>query len=397
RYYEKANLRERGIEKIDGHYGMHVLTKELRQVDVHGGFTAAAGHALYTARAFPQEYWNRVAFISEPTGRLVHRHVLEQVGAGFKEKGDGWNMVASSDNWFGPVAARVGPDGAVWILDWYNFIIQHNPTPDGFENGEGNAYIDPLRDNTKGRIYRLVHEDAKRYKPVKLHPDRPGKLVDALENDNMFWQLTAQRRLVESGQTEVAGDLYALIRDESLDEVHTNGPAVHAIWTLHGLGLLDGSNEESLKVVLEALKHPAAGVRRAAVQTLPINHDGVVQQLIASGVTKDADLRVRLAAFLALSDAAPSVEIGKTIFEAVQQPENIEDKWISHALLIAGAVHRQAFLGEYHQQVGHPDLSNTDGSLAERIVAGKSMTVLPLEAGGTVGGRQIPDFSNQEI
>ncbi|MGV3764051.1 PVC-type heme-binding CxxCH protein [Parapedobacter sp.] len=399
RYYEKANLRERGIEKIDGHYGMHVLTKELRQVDVHGGFTAAAGHALYTARAFPQEYWNRVAFISEPTGRLVHRHVLEQVGAGFKEKGDGWNMVASSDNWFGPVAAKVGPDGAVWILDWYNFIIQHNPTPDGFENGEGNAYIDPLRDNTKGRIYRLVHEDAKRYKPVKLDPDRPGTLVDALENDNMFWRLTAQRLLVESGNTEVADDLYALIRDESLDEVNTNGPAVHAIWALHGLGLLDGSDEESLTVVLEALKHPAAGVRRAAVQTLPINHDGVVQQLIASGATKDADLRVRLAAFLALSDAAPSVEIGKAIFEAVQQPENIQDKWISHALLIAGAVHRQAFMGEYHQQIGHPDLSNTDGSLAERIFAGKSMTVLPLgmERGGTVGGRQIPDFSNQEI
>src|SRR5690606_30667202 len=159
----------------------------------------------------------------------------------------------------------------------------------------------------------------------------------------------------------------------------------HAIWTLHGLGLLDGSDEESLDVVIGALKHPAAGVRRAAVQTLPINHGSVTQQLIASGATNDSDLRVRLAAFLALSDAAPSVEIGKLIFNAVKQPENIQDKWISHALLIAGAVHRQAFMGEYHQQIGHPDLSNTDGSLAERIFAGKNMTVLPLgtERGGT--------------
>src|SRR5690606_11581527 len=107
RYYQKAGIKERGIEKIDGHYNMHVLTKALRQVDVHGGFTAASGHSLYTARAFPKEYWNRVAFISEPTGRLVHRHVLEQVGSGFKEKGDGWNVIASSDNWFGPVDAQV--------------------------------------------------------------------------------------------------------------------------------------------------------------------------------------------------------------------------------------------------------------------------------------------------
>src|SRR3546814_869276 len=193
-------------------------------------------------------------------------------------------MVASSDNWFGPVAAKVGPDGAVWILDWYNFIIQHNPTPDGFENGEGNAYIDPLRDNTKGRIYRLVHEDAKRYKPVKLNAERPGTLVDALENDNLFWRLTAQRLLVESGDTEVAGDLYPLIRDTSLDEVKTNGAALHAIWTLHGLGLLDGSAEERLAVVVDALKHPAAGVRRAAAQELPVNTADVVQPLLKSGL-----------------------------------------------------------------------------------------------------------------
>ncbi|MBK1438712.1 ThuA domain-containing protein [Parapedobacter sp. ISTM3] len=399
RYYEKANLHERGIEKIDAHYNMHVLTKDLRQVDVHGGFTAAAGHSLYTARAFPQEYWNRVAFISEPTGRLVHRHILEQVGAGFKEKGDGWNMIASADNWFGPVEAKVGPDGALWVLDWYNFIIQHNPTPEGFETGEGNAYIDPLRDNTKGRIYRLVHEDAKRYKPLKLNPERTSTLVNGLKSDNMFWRLTAQRLLVESGGKEAAGDLHKLIRDRSVDEVAVNGAATHAIWALHGLGLLDGSDESSISVVIEALKHPAPGVRRAAIQTLPATEPDVVQQLLASGVTQDPDLRVRLAAFLALSDAAPTAEIGSAVFEAAQQPENIGDKWVSHALLIAGTVHRQAFMDEYHQKLGHPDLSNTDGSLGERIVAGKRMTVLPLttERGGTIGGRQIPDFVNQEI
>src|SRR5690606_38910811 len=128
---------------------------------------------------------------------------------------------------------------------------------------------------TKGRIYRLVHEDAKRYKPVKLNPTRPGTLVNALKNDNMFWRLTTQRLLVEAGDTKVAGDLQQLIRDTSLDEVGTNGPAIHAVWTLHGLGLLDGTDEKSLTVVIDALKHPAAGVRRAAVQALPINHDGV--------------------------------------------------------------------------------------------------------------------------
>src|SRR5690606_39475076 len=76
--------------------------------------------------------------------------------------------------------------------DWSSDVCSSD-----LENGEGNAYIDPLRDNTKGRIYRLVHEDAKRYKPVKLNPDRPSTLVDALESDNLFWRLTAQRRSEE--------------------------------------------------------------------------------------------------------------------------------------------------------------------------------------------------------
>ena len=90
-----------------------------------GGFTAAAGHQLYTARRFPQEYWNRIAFVNEPSVRLVHQAVIEPDGAGFQEKDD-WNLLASSDEWFGPVQSQVGPDGAVWVADWYNFIIQHN-------------------------------------------------------------------------------------------------------------------------------------------------------------------------------------------------------------------------------------------------------------------------------
>src|SRR5687768_1231128 len=153
RYFQKANINETGVEKLDAHYALHTGTKNLRQVDVHGGFTAAAGHSLYTARVFPREYWNKVAFVTEPTGRLVHRTILQQNGAGFKEEGDGWNMLVSADEWAGPIQAEVGPDGALWITDWYDFIIQHNPTPtiasSGLkaENGEGNAYINPIRDH----------------------------------------------------------------------------------------------------------------------------------------------------------------------------------------------------------------------------------------------------------
>src|SRR5690606_27987363 len=140
------------VQKIDGHYNLHALTPNLRQVDVVGGFTAAAGHHFYTARNYPKEYWNRIAFVSEPTVRLIHNAIIEPDGAGFTEK-DGWNLTASSDEWYGPVQAEVGPDGAVWIADWYNFIIQHNvfvpaqapsdmvlPVSTKQPHGQGNAF-----------------------------------------------------------------------------------------------------------------------------------------------------------------------------------------------------------------------------------------------------------------
>src|SRR3546814_5123628 len=85
----------------------------------------------------------------------------------------------------------------------------------------------------------------------------------------MFWRITAQRLLVETGNKEVAGKLYDLARNHDLDETGNNPSALHALWTLHGLGLMDGSDSEALDVAVEALKDPAPGVRKAAIQVLP--------------------------------------------------------------------------------------------------------------------------------
>ena len=248
-YYQGVSgLTGDGKKKIDGHYAMQANTQKVRQVDVQGGFTAAAGHNFYTARAFPEEYWNRIAFVNEPTGHVVHRAIVERQGSGFAEK-DGWNVAASDDEWFAPVHAEVGPDGALWLLDFYDFIIQHNPTPIGpiaqehpFQNGLGNAYDTPLREHDRGRIYRLVWKDAKPYTPLSLSVSRPLELVQALRHDNMFWRTTAQRLIVERGKTDVVPQIIAVVNDRTVDRIGLNSPAVHALWTLHGLGVLDGSN-----------------------------------------------------------------------------------------------------------------------------------------------------------
>ena len=213
---------------------------------MYGGYTAGAGHHLYTARAFPKEYWNRIAFVSEPTAHLVGQGIIESQGAGFVTR-DGWNLLASAEEWVAPVHAQVGPDGAVWVADWYNFIVQHNPTPPGYQNGKGNAYETPLRDKSRGRIYRVVYKHAPPARSRSLSSAATAPACSTRSpSDNMFWRLHAQRLLVERGQKDVVPQLVALVRNHAVDEVGTNGGALHALWTLQGLGEIASAGERRL-------------------------------------------------------------------------------------------------------------------------------------------------------
>jgi putative membrane-bound dehydrogenase-like protein len=356
-----------GSEKIDGHYFMSPITDQVRQVDVFGGFTAAAGFNLYTARSFPREYWNRIAFVSEPTGRLTHQAVLEKQGAGFREK-DGWNLLASDDNWVGPVDAQVGPDGAVWVADWYNFIIQHNPTPPGFENGKGNAYENPLRDQVRGRIYRVVWKGAPAAQPTALSADRLADLVKALSNDNLFWRLTAQRLLVERGRSDVAPQLYALVRDRKTDGLGLNPGALHALWTLHGLGLLDGGTPQATAVAVAALKHPSAGVRKAAAQVLPATAESV-RQIRDAGLLQDPDPHTRLAAVLVLSQLPASDELGALLYRLGKDPAVERDEWLAQGVFTAAAQHRAGYLKAYAADVGEAQFRAAAQRLAQEEMA----------------------------
>src|SRR6185312_3093924 len=77
RYYESVRgWSATTLASIADTHLFHAITDKVRQVDQHGGYTAGAGHALYTARAYPEPYWNRTAFVAEPTGHLVGTFVL---------------------------------------------------------------------------------------------------------------------------------------------------------------------------------------------------------------------------------------------------------------------------------------------------------------------------------
>src|SRR5262249_58226665 len=108
RYYESVKGWARAFDKSGGNIAgnpyFKTLIDKVRQVDQFGRYTAAAGHAVYTARNYPQEYWNRTAFVAEPTGPIVGTFVIRREGTRFKSTNP-FTLVASDGEWPSPLMA----------------------------------------------------------------------------------------------------------------------------------------------------------------------------------------------------------------------------------------------------------------------------------------------------
>ena len=391
------------LESISPSNRFFPITRRVRQVDHHGGFTSAAGHSLYTARNYPSNYWNKTAFVSDPTGHLIATFVLEPQGSNFAAY-NSWNLVASDDEWTAPISAEVGPDGNLWVIDWYNYVVQHNPTPNGFETGKGNAYVTPLRDKRHGRIYRILHEQNAGEPAPQLNVNDTKGLIAALSHSNMFWRLTAQRLLIERGQQDVVPALLALARQPMQDETGLSAGSTHALWTIHALtsgrqqvsqtGPANSSNileSDRQAAFTAALKHPSAAVRRAAVMTLPRTATGTAD-LLAANVLHDREPQVRLAALLSLSELPASAQAGQALASLLSDSATMNDRWLPDALTAAAANNATEFLVAAANVQPSAPASTVISRVAEHLARGESRRSLSRILTALSTGK--PEFAN---
>jgi len=378
---------DEGRKQIETHLDVHPNVRHIRQVDNTGGFTAATGQSFYGAREWPKEFWDK-AFVNEPTAHLVHLADISQDGSIYTEH-DGWNMVASDDNFFTPIMSDVGPDGQLWILDQRNVIVQHMGYSDSVKIGKGGAYESPLRTHRFGRVYRLVWKGSKPYTPISLSKDRPQQLVETLKNDNLFWRLQAQRLLVERHNTDIIDGVYKIAEDPSVDEIGMNGPVINALWTLQGLGAFKNGDAKAREIATRQLQHKSWAVRENAIRVLP--HDAAtLQALQAANVLHDSDKRVRLTALLALADYEPSKEIGSLLYQLGRDTSYTADEWLGKALVASANKHRGGFITAFTDNEGMSEF------LRVAVLAGKGMYenfenhASPMEADSTWWNFPVP-------
>ncbi|HZL35005.1 MAG TPA: PVC-type heme-binding CxxCH protein [Tepidisphaeraceae bacterium] len=378
RYYEQVRgMNAPRLEMISDTARFWPITEHVRQVDYFGSYTAGAGADIYTARSFPQFYWNRVAFTAEPTGHLLGQFEISPSGGGFVSRND-FNLLASNDEWTAPIAATVGPDGALWMIDWYNFIVQHNPIPKGWVAGKGGAYETPLRDKRHGRVYRIIWKAGKPSPAFDLSnpkaPDYETQLIAALKSGNLLWRMHAQRLIVEHHDTKAIAELTAIAKDQSLDPIGLNAPAINALWALHGLGAIDAAHAAVIDAVAAALKHPSPGVRKAAVDVLP-REESSVAALIDGKLLVDPNPQVRKAALLALAQMPASPKAGAAVYASLASRHGPDDRWLDDAAAIAACRHDAGFLKALfasHSRNGNSAAAGSGGAVGAVAAASVS-------------------------
>ena len=124
------------------------------------GSTAIAGITYYAAEHFPKEYRDNI-FIGNVVTNRINRDRLERTGASVKAIAMP-DFLKCDDPWFRPVDIKLGPDGALYVADFYNRIIGHYEVP----------LNHPGRDREKGRIWRIVYQGAGQEGSNPLQPIR---------------------------------------------------------------------------------------------------------------------------------------------------------------------------------------------------------------------------------
>jgi putative membrane-bound dehydrogenase-like protein len=243
---------------------------------------AYCGLCWFDSDAYPAEYRGKL-FMGNIHGGCINSDELTRDGSTYfaKPRPD---FLTAHDPWFMPVAQKVGPDGCLYILDWYD---RYHCYQDAQRDPKG---IDRLH----GRLYRVCYKDMQRAPIVDLAKESNDKLLARLGSPNFYFRDTAQRLLNERSVgvgAAIRGPLFDVILDDKVPRTKR----LHALWTAISTGALETPVHQKL------LEHTDATFRAWAVRAAgncktvaPEIRDQVLA--LVADPSRDVQLQVAIAA-----------------------------------------------------------------------------------------------------
>ena len=297
------------------------------------------GCEVLSGRHFPAEWRGSIIENDFRANRTVRYHVTDN-GSGFAAK-EVETLIRSSRKTFRPVDLKVGPDGALYIVDWYNAIIDHGEVD----------FHHPLRDKAHGRIWRLTAKDRPLVKRPHIHGAPVETLLDHLKSPEDYTRTQAKRELATRSPAKVLTKLKSWIDALSPLDPDFEHHQLEALW-LHGT--LNTPNETLLRTVLNS---PEPRARAGAVRMLFHWRDRVPNSFeLFAKAAEDTHPRVRLEAVNTLRETG-SLSAANI---ALRARHHASDSWLDYATWLTARELRNDWLPALQsgRQVfgGEPDL-----------------------------------------
>lgn len=279
------------------------------------------GLAIVSGRHIPDD-WQGDLITNDFRGHRVCRFKLSDDGAGYASRELG-ELIKTPHVAFRPIDVAMGPDGAIYIADWYNPIIQHGEVD----------FRDPRRDHTHGRIWRVSRKGQKAGRHPKIAGASVPELLEQLKSPEGWTREQTRRVLKERGRDKVLGLL-----KEWTATLDNDQHKLEALW-LHQA--LRDPNEELLRTLITQSKTPevrAAAVRVAQHWRNDLPADDILS-LVGQSV-HDEHPRVRLEAVRVLGN----IGTVDAITQAMGSVDHPTDRFLDYALWLTAWETRNTWL-----------------------------------------------------
>ena len=287
----------------------------------NGYFTSACSPLVYTDSALPG--LKRQILSCAPAQNFVHRALIDRDGVVLNVKRhadeEKSEFLTSTDIWFHPIHLSIGPEGAIYIADFYREIIEdYSAIPRYLQQQYG---LDDGRNH--GRVWRLVHDDMPEGQSPNLTKLSNSALGRELFSPRFWRRQTARRLLTERHETKPLENLPKLAWQTRKSE-DTAG-TINALYTLQAINQLNDD------ILIAALGHSQPGVRRHALRLAESRFDNSRPYFkTALKLIDDPSPLVRLQLALSLGEFK-DIKATRTLAELAKR--HLDETWIEGAIL----------------------------------------------------------------